>query len=69
MPLGKNIRYRVKQTAKGPVRLAFRGNRVVEAKNLRTGKIHTPGEFIAAERKKMGRRKKRRLIAAIRRPR
>ena len=37
MPLGKGVRYRVKQTPAGPVRLAFRGKTVVEAKNLRTG--------------------------------
>jgi len=34
MPL-KNVRYRVKQTPKGPVRLAFRGNKVVEAVKLK----------------------------------
>ncbi len=37
MPLGPGIRFRVKQTAKGPVRLAFRGNKVIEAKSLKTG--------------------------------
>ena len=45
MPL-KNVRYRVKQTPKGPVRLAFRGKgNVVEAKNLKTGATHTPADF------------------------
>ncbi len=39
MPL-KNVRYRVKHTSAGPVRLAFRGKKVVEAKNLRTGDTH-----------------------------
>ena len=34
MPLGPGIRYRVKQTKKGKVRLAFKGNKVVEAKKL-----------------------------------
>ena len=34
MPLGKGIRYRVKATSKGKVRLAFKGNKVVEAKKL-----------------------------------
>lgn len=34
MPL-KGVRYRVKKTSKGNVRLAFRGNKVVEAKKLR----------------------------------
>lgn len=33
MPL-KNVRYRVKTTPKGKVRLAFRGNTVIEAKKL-----------------------------------
>lgn len=51
MPL-TSVRYRVKQTPKGPVRLAFRGKgKVVEAKNLRTGKKHTAAEF-RADRKK-----------------
>ena len=40
MSLGRGIRYRVKQTTRGPVLLAFRGNTVVEAKNLKTGAIH-----------------------------
>ena len=48
MPLGKGVRYRM-----GPngVRLAFKGNQVVEAKNMKSGKTHTPAEF-AADRKK-----------------
>jgi len=37
------------------VRLAFRGKKVIEAKNLKSGATHTPGEF-KADRKK---RKKR----------
>jgi hypothetical protein len=45
MPLGKNVRYRVKQTSKGPVRLAFRGSTIIEAVNLKTKKTHTPEEF------------------------
>lgn len=47
MPLGKDIRYRV---TKGKVRLAFLGTTVVEAKNLKTGAIHTPEEFAANRR-------------------
>ncbi len=35
MPLGKGIRYRVKQTDKGAVRLAFKGKKVVEAVKLK----------------------------------
>ena len=52
MPL-HDVRYRVKTTKSGEkVRLAFRGKgKVVEAKNLRTGKTHTPADF-RADRKK-----------------
>ena len=39
MPL-KGARYRVVQSKKGPVRLAFKGSEVVEAKNLKTGAMH-----------------------------
>ena len=35
MPLKGNVRYRVKTTKKGKVRLAFRGNKVVEAVKLK----------------------------------
>ena len=52
MPLGKGIRYRVKQTPKGPIRLAFRGNTVIETKNLKTGKVHSPAEFKADKKRK-----------------
>jgi hypothetical protein len=56
MPI-KGVRYRVKTTKGGKkVRLAFKEKKVVEAKNLKTGKTHTPKEF-AKDRKK--RRKKR----------
>ena len=37
----------MKQTSKGPVRLAFDDNEVVEAKNMKTGMTHTPKEFSA----------------------
>ena len=58
MPL-KGVRYRVKTTAGGKkVRLAFKGNKVAETKNLETGATHTPKEF-AADKKKGGKRKKR----------
>jgi len=54
MPLGTGVRYRVKQTSKGPVRLAFKGaGNVVEAKNLKSGATHAPQEF-AADRKQAG---------------
>jgi len=46
MPIS-GARYRVKTTEKGKkVRLAFKNNRVVEAKNLKTGKTHTHKEFM-----------------------
>ena len=38
MPLGKGVRYRVKTTNGKKVRLAFRGNKVIEAKKLRKKK-------------------------------
>ena len=38
MPQGKGVRYRVKTTKKGKVRLAFRGNKVVEARKLKKRK-------------------------------
>lgn len=53
MPLGKNVKYRVKTTRMGKhIRLAFKNDRVVEAKNSMTGATHTPGEF-AMDRKRM----------------
>lgn len=48
MPL-KGARYRYKKGTK--VRLAFKGGKVVEAKNMETGATHTPAEF-AADRKR-----------------
>ena len=51
MPI-RGAKYRVKTTKSGQkVRLAFQDGDVVEAKNLETGKTHTPAEF-AADRKK-----------------
>ena len=53
MPLEKGIRYRVKTTAGGKkIRLAFKGNKIIEAKNLKTGKVHTPAEFKADKKKR-----------------
>lgn len=51
MTLKKGTKFRVKQTSKGPVRLAFNKGKVIEAKNLKTGKKHTQSEF-KADRKK-----------------
>lgn len=59
MPLGKGVRYRYKPGTK--IRLAFKGNQVVEAKNMSTGKTHTPAEFTAdrEKRRKEGLSRKR----------
>ena len=58
MPVPKGARFRVKTTKSGAkIRLAFVGKgKVVEAKNLRTGKTHTPAEF--ARDRKRGLRKR-----------
>lgn len=53
MPLGKGVRYRT--TASG-VRLAFKGNTLIEAKSLKSGKVHSAEEF-AADRKKASKKK------------
>ena len=59
MPIRGVLRYRVKHTAKGPIRLAFaKGGKVVEAKNMDTGAIHTKEEF-KADRQKKSRKKSR----------
>lgn len=34
MPLGPGVRFRVKRTKKGKIRLAFRGKKVIEVKKL-----------------------------------
>ncbi len=51
-PLPKGTRYRYKKGTK--IRLAFaKGtNRVIEAKNMETGKTHTPGEFRKQRKRK-----------------
>lgn len=48
MPLGKGVRYRMK----GDVRLAFKGGKVIEAKNMETGSMHTEAEFARDRRGK-----------------
>ena len=52
MPLGKGVRYRYKKGTK--MRLAFKGGKVIEAKNMKTGKTHTPTEFKKDKKKKKG---------------
>lgn len=49
MPLGNGVRYRYQKGTH--TRLAFKGNQVVEAKNMKTGATHTPKEF-ARDRKR-----------------
>lgn len=52
MPI-KDGKYRTVETSKGPVRLHFnRQGEVDEAKNLKTGKTHSPAEFAADKKKK-----------------
>ena len=59
MPIKGKVRFRVKQTPKGPVRLAFKGKgKVVEAKNLKTGDTHTPAEFVADRKRRKGKVRK-----------
>ena len=45
MPLGPGVRYRYKKGTH--IRLAFKGNKVIEAKNTESGATHTPEEFAA----------------------
>lgn len=52
MPTPKGTKYAVKQTAKGPVRLAFNKGKVIEAKNMKTGSKHTMAEFKKDAKKK-----------------
>ena len=59
MPLGPGVRYRYKKGTK--VRLAFKGSKVVEAKNMETGDTHTPSEFQQEIRRRWKRRAKQGL--------
>ena len=47
MPLPKGTTYVMKKTSKGMIRLAFNHGKVIEAKNMKTKKVHTPAEFKA----------------------
>lgn len=43
MPLGKGVRYRVRRTKGGKKqRLAFKGNRVIEVKDLGSKRVNRP---------------------------
>jgi hypothetical protein len=60
MPLGPGVRYRVKTTSGGKkVRLAFKGSKVIEAKNMKSGATHSPAEFAADKAKSKGKRRGR----------
>lgn len=50
MPLGPGVRYRYRKGTH--TRLAFKGNTVIEAKNMQTGKTHTPQEFATDRRRR-----------------
>ena len=60
MPVGPG-KYRVITTSSGEkIRLHWTtGNKVNEAKNLRTGKVHTPAEFKADAKKRAMNKKKK----------
>jgi hypothetical protein len=57
MPLGKNVKYRVTTKGGKKIRLAFVNGKVVEAKNLKSGAVHTPAEFAADKRRQSTRGK------------
>jgi len=51
MPI-KGATYRMKPMKDGGFeRLAFKKGQVVESKNMKTGKTHTPAEFMADRKK------------------
>lgn len=55
MPLPEGTRYRIKTTNKGKkIRLAFLGNRVIEAKNQSSGATHNPSEFRMDRKRRSG---------------
>lgn len=56
MPIKGNVRYAMKKTKKGMVRLAFKDGEVVEAKNMKTGATHTPSEFMKDKQKSISER-------------
>ncbi len=65
MPI-PGARFRVKTTKTGKkVRLAFKDGEVVEAKNLKTGAVHTQEEFAADKAKRKKRKTKRGALASM----
>lgn len=61
MPIKGNVRYAMKKTPKGMIRLAFKDSEVVEAKNMKTGAKHTMSEF-AEDKKMMAKRKAKKAM-------
>ncbi len=62
MPI-KGARYRAVKTKQGEtVRLAWKDNKVVEAKNLTTGATHTPAQFKADEKAKKKQKKQKKTL-------
>ncbi len=60
MPI-PGARFRVKTTKTGKrVRLAFKGGKVVEAKNIDTGDVHTPADF-ARDRKRRSKKRAKKV--------
>jgi hypothetical protein len=60
MPLGKGVRYRYKKGTK--IRLAFKDDEVIEAKNMESGETHTKEEFSQDKRRRAKRQKRRRNV-------
>ena len=56
MPVPKGVRYRYTTKGGKKIRLAFKGRKVVEAKNMKTGATHTPAEFKRDARKRKRRK-------------
>ena len=57
MPLGPGVRYRWKTYPSGKkVRLAFKDNKVIEAKSS-SGKVHSPAEFKADRLKRKAKKR------------
>jgi hypothetical protein len=63
MPI-QGAKYRMKKTAKGNVRLAFKGGKVVETKNMKTGRMHTVAEF-KADKKKSAKNKAKKSMKSL----
>ena len=63
MPI-QGAKYRMKKTSKGMVRLALKGGKVVETKNMKTKKMHTVAEF-KADKKKSAKTKAKKAMKSL----